>query len=78
MYLFKTSGQTYNSVIQNQKHAFRGQPRNWSEGEIVLVSKNKADCAPGERQIRYTMRLNTIRRASDAEIETYWPGVNGN
>ncbi len=77
MYLFKTSGQTYKSVIQNQKHAFRGQPRDWHAGEIVLVSKNKSDCAPGERQIAYTMRLNTIRRASDAEIESYWPGNPG-
>ena len=77
MYLFKTSGQTYNSVIKNQKHAFRGQPRDWRVGEIVLVSKNKADCRPDERQIGYVMRLSTIRQASDAEIESYWPGNSG-
>jgi 5-methylcytosine-specific restriction enzyme A len=77
MYLFKTSGQTYNSVINNQKHAFRGRPHDWIHGEIVLVSKNRVDCAPGERQISYTMRLDDIRRTTDAEIELYWPGNAG-
>ena len=77
MYLFKTSGQTFVSVIQNQKHAFVKQPREWHKGEIVLVSKNKADCKPGERQISYTMRLREIRQSTDAEIEIYWPGNAG-
>lgn len=77
MYLFKTSGSTFDSVISNQKHAFKGKPRDWHKGELVLVSKNKADCAPGEKQISYIMRLNEIRRTSDGEIENYWPGNPG-
>lgn len=77
MYLFKTSGQTYDSVVTNQKHAFRGQPREWYSGEIVLVSKNKKDCMPTERQIGCAMRFYDVRKASDAEIESYWPGNSG-
>ncbi len=29
MYLFKTSGSTFASVVENQKHAFPGMPRDW-------------------------------------------------
>jgi hypothetical protein len=77
MYLFKTSGATFNSVIRNQKHAFKTKPRDWEPGEIVLVSKNKQDCASTEKQISFTMRLRTIRETTDAEINDYWPGNPG-
>jgi hypothetical protein len=77
MYLFKTSGQTFESVIGNQKHAFRSRPTSWHPKEIVLVSKNRNDCIEGEKQIQYTMRLNNIRTTTDIEIEQYWPGNPG-
>ncbi len=43
MFLFKTSGETFQNVIENQKHAYTGEPKNWNVGEIVLVSKNKRE-----------------------------------
>jgi hypothetical protein len=77
MYLFKTSGSTFNSVIENQKHAFSGMPRAWSPGELVLVSKNKSDCNYREKQIQYTMRLDDIRPIKSGEADKYWPGNEG-
>jgi len=77
MYLFKTSGETYDSVIKNQKHAFRTRPGELYPGELILVSKNKSDLATNEKQIKYTMRCKDIRVASDEEIELYWPGNRG-
>lgn len=77
MLLFKTSARTLNSVIANQKHAFKGQPKDWQPGEIILVSKNRNDCRPGEKQIQYIMFLQTIRLSDDDEFEKYWPGNRG-
>lgn len=77
MYLFKTSGSTFSSVIRNQKHAFASMPRDWSVGEIVLVSKNMRDCNFGEKQIQYTMRLADIRPLRRGEAEQYWAGNEG-
>ncbi len=77
MFIFKTSGKTFDSVIRHQKHAFKTKPRDWEPGEIVLVSKNKKDCKPGEKQISYTMRLQNIRETTDGEIEIYWPDNPG-
>jgi hypothetical protein len=77
MLLFKTSGETLNSVIANQKHAFKTKPSDWSAGEIILVSKNKGDRRIGEKQIQYIMFLDSIRRSNDEEFETYWPGNRG-
>lgn len=77
MLLFKTSGKTINSVVANQKHAFKGQPKNWEQGEIVLVSKNRTDCKPGEKQIQHIMFLDKIRETNDDEFEKYWPNNKG-
>ena len=77
MYLFKTSGETFKSVIKNQKHAFRGQPTDWHQGEIVLVSKNKCDLGRNEKQISYVMKIERFRPLSNAECEEYWPGNYG-
>jgi hypothetical protein len=77
MYLFKTSGRTFNSVIKNQKHAFYSKPRDWHPNELVLVSKNKIDCNYREKQIQYTMRLVDIRPLRSGEVEKYWPGNEG-
>lgn len=77
MFLFKTSGATLPSVVKNQKHAFNGRPRDWHIGEIVLVSKNLADCGKSERQIQYVMVLDSIRPIQPGESERYWPGTEG-
>jgi hypothetical protein len=77
MYLFKTSGATFDSVIANAKHAFTGMPKDWHPGELVLVSKNRRDCAWGEKQITYTMRLDQIRPIRPGEAQRYWPGNEG-
>jgi hypothetical protein len=77
MYLFKTSGATFNSVIKNEKHAFSSKPKDWHMSELVLVSKNKLDCEYGEKQIQYTMKLRDIRPLLRAEAEKYWPGMDG-
>ena len=77
MYLFKTSGKTFQSVIKNQKHAFFGKPKDWHVGELVLVSKNKGDCQSREKQIQYTMTLRDVRLLRPGEAEQYWPGNRG-
>lgn len=74
MYLFKTSGKTFNSVIENQKHASKGKPKEWFENELLLVSKNKSDCKNGEKQIQFIMRMVEIRPVKLGEITKYWPG----
>ena len=61
MYLFKTAGATFDSVIKHQKHASTKKPRDWYPGEIILVSKTKKNCAKGERPIAYTMRISGVR-----------------
>ena len=76
MYLFKTSGATFNSVIKNEKHAFASKPKVWYVGELVLVSKNKTD-SHEEKQIQYTMKLRDIRPLLRGEAEKYWPGTDG-
>ena len=73
MLLFKTSGNTFDSVIANQKHAFKGHPKNWEAGEIILISKNKTFCKPKEKQIQYIMFLDNIRQTNHDEFEKYWP-----
>lgn len=77
MYLFKTAGSTFDSVITNQKHAFKAKPSDWSQGETVLVSKNLADCIAGEKQIQCVMKLKQIRQAKQDELEGLWPGNAG-
>jgi len=77
MYLFKTSGATYKSVIENQKHAFKGIPKEIKPGELILVSKNKADNVDGEKQIQFTMHYEGARTANDSEINILWPGNSG-
>lgn len=77
MYLFKTSGETFNNVITHQKHAFRGMPQDWYQGEIVLVSKNQSDLDRGEKQTSYIMKISNIRRLRPGEADRYWPGNEG-
>jgi len=77
MFLFKTSGATLASVVKNQKHAFSNRPRDWHSGEIVIISKNRADCSKSERQIQYVMKIDYIRPIEPGESELYWPGTEG-
>lgn len=77
MYIFKTSAETYESVIKNQKHAFRGKPKDWKKGELILVSKNKSGLQTNEKQISYTMLFDIVRRVHAGETELLWPGNEG-
>ncbi len=77
MLLFKTSSDTFESVIRNQCHASFGIPNEWHPGELVIVSKNKKDCGENEKQVQYTMRLVDIRPITGEEIDLYWPGSTG-
>lgn len=77
MYLFKTSGNTLASVIGNNRHAFHIKPKNWTLGELVLISKNRSDCEPGEKQIQYVAELETIDPIAPGEIAKYFPGHEG-
>ena len=75
MYIFKTSKETFESVIENQKRAYYHMPREWTPNEFILVSKNKADCVGIEKQIRYIMRLVDIRPLKPGEAKKYWRGI---
>jgi hypothetical protein len=77
MYLFKTSGATIENVVKYEKHAFKYKPREWNEGELVLVSKNRKDLKNGEKQIQYIMKIKDVREANPGEIDKYWPGCEG-
>lgn len=77
MQLFKTSGETHESVVRNQRHAFVNRPSDWYVGEIVLLSKNRADCRQGERQIGYVARIANVRRLNQGEADRLWPGHEG-
>ena len=77
MYIFKTSGETYDSVVRNRKHAFVGKPKTWYPGEWVLISKNKRDCKRGEKQIQFIMMIDDIRPLRTGEAEALWPGNEG-
>ncbi|GAG96202.1 unnamed protein product [marine sediment metagenome] len=41
MHIFKTSLETYDSVIKNKKHAFGNKPKDLYPGDIIIISKNK-------------------------------------
>src|SRR3954470_11860943 len=77
MLLFKTSGLTLESVVLNKRHAFVNRPVDWKPAELVLISKNKADCRPDEKQIKAIMRVASIRRLQVNEAERLWPGTEG-
>jgi hypothetical protein len=73
MHLFKTAGENYHNVIKHQFHAFKNFPRGLKVGDVLLISKNKADCQPNEKQIQYTMSYKLSRFPFPGEIETLWP-----
>lgn len=77
MYIFKTSSETYDSVIRNEAHAFRGMPTDWSPGELILVSKNRRGLGAGEKQISHVMKFKDVRPLRSGEAERLWPGNEG-
>lgn len=77
MHIFKTSAETYESVITNRKHAFRNRPKDLSPGDIVIISKNKSGLNRNEKQISHYAILKNIRDTTDSEIEMLWPGNPG-
>ncbi len=72
MYLFKTSGGTLPLVVDAKTHGYATRPADWNAGEIVLLSKNKGDLEPGEKQIQYIARIVDVRRLRPGEAEAYW------
>lgn len=75
MFLFKASGKTYRRVALGAVHAFPHSPAEANEGELVLLSKNREDCRPSEKQIRFTARIRDIREARPTELEKLFPAV---
>lgn len=77
MHLFKASSDTYQSVILNKKHAFKGKPKGLCSGDIVLLSKNKKGLKKGEKQIQHFAYFKELQPASDEEINLLWPSNEG-
>jgi len=75
MFLFKTSGETFASMIEHQSHACASKQRSWEEGELVLVSKNNGDLHAGEKQIKYVTRLRNMSEILPGEAGEYWPAT---
>ena len=77
MHIFKTSAETFESVISNKKHAFKYSPKSITVGDLVILSKNKKGLTANEKQIGHYAILKRIRETSDEEIEELWPGNSG-
>lgn len=77
MRLFKASGATYRSIAAQSLHAFQYPPKDLSPGELVLLSKNRADCGLLERQIQFLAKIVGSRDASAADVERHFPRVDG-
>lgn len=77
MYIFKTSGATFRSVIENERYASPSQPEDLTSGDLILVSKNKRDCAINEKQIQYTMRFVERCPLENGQADQLWPGNEG-
>ena len=75
MFLFKSSGKTYRKVIKQGVHAFPHSPKEVNGDELVLLSKNRADCAILEKQVQWVAKLKQVRKATAAELEQFFPGV---
>lgn len=75
MYLMKASGTTYNRVLTRRMHAFRGRPSEIRDDELVMLSKNVADCSPTEPQVQYVAKVSLVRQARPGELDASFPGV---
>jgi len=76
MYLYKASGATYRRVIRQELHAFPYPPAEVSEDEFILLSKNREDCGMLEKQVQYAAKLRSVRLATNAELDAFFPGVD--
>lgn len=75
MYLMKAAGATYSQVMKFRKHAFFGRPSEIVPDEVVLLSKNVADCAPTESQVQFIAKVTGVRVPRGDELEKDFPGV---
>jgi hypothetical protein len=75
VFLFKSSGATYRKVIKHAAHAFQYSPAEVNGDELVLLSMNREDCKPLEKQIRAVAKLDQVRKATGEELESFFPGV---
>lgn len=76
MFLFKASGKTYMRVVRRGTHAFAHAPTEVNRDELVLLSKNREDCRPGERQIRFVGKIHEVRVALPSELDHFFPGMD--
>lgn len=76
MFLFKSSGKTYGQVVKQSLHAFPMRPREADDGQLVLLSKNRKDCALMERQIQNVAKVRAILPATAVELEKSFPRVS--
>ena len=75
MFLFKASGKTYRKVLAAGVHAFQYSPAQVNGDELILLSKNREDCAMLERQVQAVAKLLRVRRATPTELEAWFPQV---
>lgn len=75
MFLFKASGATYLQVMGQRIHAFQYPPAEVIGNELVLLSKNKEDCALLERQVQAVAKVCRVRPATAGELGQFFPGV---
>jgi len=75
VYLYKASGATYKRVVRQELHAFPYPLTEVSEDEFILLSKNREDCTMLEKQVQYAAKLHSVRPATEAELDAFFPGV---
>jgi hypothetical protein len=73
--LFKASGRTYRRVLRLERHAFPYSPNEVRRDELVVLSKNREDCAPTEAQIQHLAKLSRVEAASPEELQADFEGV---
>lgn len=73
MILFKAAGSTYPRVVNQALHAFPYSPAEVHEHELVVLSKNREDCASTESQIQCLAKLLRVRAATPSELDERFP-----
>ena len=75
MFLYKSSGATYMKVVRQSVHAFPYSPVQAREDEFVLLSKNREDCRPTERQVQFVGKVLEVKPATSAQLDKLFPAV---
>src|SRR5688572_21067239 len=75
MFLFKSAGTNYRRVIKRKVHAFQFAPVEVNRDELILLSKNREDCAMTEKQVQTVAKLQRVRPATATELDEFFPGV---